>query len=113
MACFASRVWKVWSPVPKISFVSCFFVILSHVIADSLIGSSAVSLFWPFEISWATGHIGWSGVVSSVFLDSWNEADIIMVGGLAAILIRLIKIHPENVRSAQRVLFRLNGNFLK
>jgi hypothetical protein len=113
MACFASRVWKVWSPVPQISFVSCFFVILSHVIADSLIGSSAVSLFWPFEISWATGHIGWGGVVSSVFLDSLNEADIIMVGGLAAILIRLIKIHPENVRSAQRVLSRLNGNFLK
>lgn len=112
-ACLASRAWKTWSHVPKISFVSCFLVIVSHVIADSLIGSSAVSLFWPFEISWATGHIGWGGVVSSVFLDSLNEADIIMVGGLVAVLIRLIKTQPENVRSAQRVLSRLNGNIPK
>jgi membrane-bound metal-dependent hydrolase YbcI (DUF457 family) len=113
MACFASRIWKVWSSVPRISFLSCFFVILSHVILDSLIGSSAVPVFWPFEISWATGHIGWGGVVSSVFLDSFSEADILMVGGLAVILIRLIKIHPENLRSAQRVLSRLNGSFPK
>ena len=111
MACFASRVWKVWSSVPKISFLSCFFVIVSHVIADSLIGSSAVPLFWPFEISWATGHIGWGGVVSSVFLGSFSETDIIMAGGLSAVLIRLIKIHLDNIRSAQRVLSRLNGNF--
>jgi hypothetical protein len=111
MACLASRVWKLWSHAPKISFATCFLVIVSHVIADSLIGSSPVSLFWPFEISWATGHIGWGGVVSSVFLHSMNETDIIMVGGLVAVLIRLVKIHAENFRSAQRFLSRLNGNF--
>jgi hypothetical protein len=113
MACLASRAWKIWSHAPKTSFLSCFLMILSHVIADSWIGNSAVSLFWPFEVSWATGHIGWGGVVSSVFLNSLNEADIIMVGGLGVVLIRLIKIHPTNVRSAQRLLARLNGNFPK
>ena len=75
--------------------------------------SAKCNLFYAPLSNWATGHIGWGGVVGSVFLDSLNEADIIMVGGLAAILIRLIKIHPENVRSTQRVLSRLNGNFLK
>jgi membrane-bound metal-dependent hydrolase YbcI (DUF457 family) len=111
MACLASRVWKLWPQVPKIGFISCFLVIFSHVMADSFLGSSAVSLLWPFEINWSAGHIGWGGVVSSVVLHSLNETDIILASGLVAILIRFLKSRAEHFRSGQRVLSRLNGNF--
>ncbi len=101
----ASIAWRAWSQVPKVSFMSCFLVVQSHVLADLFFGSSRTSLFWPFEVSWAGGYIGWGGVIDSVFLDSFDDAEMIVMGVVLAIAIRFIRRYPENLRSITSTLF--------
>jgi len=78
MGYLASRAWKLWSKIPRISFQTCSFVILSHVVADSIFTSSPVSFFWPFELNWSFGYAGWGDVVSTVFLEAFRDAGIIL-----------------------------------
>ncbi len=106
----ASIAWRASSPIPRVSFRTCFLVILCHVLADSFLGASPVSFFWPFEanpataleVSAAAGHVGWQGVADSVFLEPFEDAGIIAVCALAIILIRLIRRHPRIVRSVTK-----------
>ncbi len=124
MGFLASIAWKLGSQIPKMSFGSCSLLILSHVLADFCLGGSRVSLFWPFEVNWATGFIGWGGVMNpafleafqdtgiigwggvmnSVFLEAFQDTGIIMLCGLVTALARLIRGYPDIVRTVTKAL---------
>ena len=82
----ASRAAAIWDRLPRLGFWICFSLILSHVVADALLSTSAVSFFWPLETNWSTGHSGWRDVISMVLKgdeqDAWialSCAAVIMV----------------------------------
>ena len=97
MGFLASRAWKLSSQIPRITFGVCFFIILSHVLADFFFTSSPVSFFWPIEVSWSSGYSGWGDVLSSVFFKGFQDAGIIIGSAISIILIRLIKGHPQTL----------------
>jgi len=86
----ASNAWKVWRQVPKMNFLACFTIILSHVGADLFLTSSDVSFFWPLEVHWDSGFKGWGDVISLVFLGAFRDAGIIITCGVLMILKRLV-----------------------
>jgi membrane-bound metal-dependent hydrolase YbcI (DUF457 family) len=71
----ASRTATLWDWLPRLGFWTCFSLILSHVSADALLSTSAVSFLWPFETNWSTGHSSWGDVVGMVLgadeKDAW------------------------------------------
>ena len=82
----ASKAAQSWNRLPRLGFWSCFLLILSHVAADALLSTSAVSFFWPLETNWSTGHSGWQDVVGMVLRgddqDAWisiSAAAVIMI----------------------------------
>ena len=40
---------RVWSRIPRITYKTASFLILTHIFADILFTSSPVSFFWPLE----------------------------------------------------------------
>ena len=90
MGFLASNAWRLWKHIPKMSFLTCVMIILSHVAADFFLTSSAVSFFWPLEVHWASGYKGWNDVVSLVFLGSFRDVGIIITCGVIMILKRVV-----------------------
>jgi len=86
MGVLASRASHVWGRLPRLGFWTCFALILSHVAADALLSTSAVSFFWPLETNWSTGHSGWQDVVGMVLKGDVQDAWI-SLGAAAAIII--------------------------
>jgi membrane-bound metal-dependent hydrolase YbcI (DUF457 family) len=80
----ASRAFKSWAWLPRLGFLSCFALILSHVAADALLSASAVSFFWPLEANWSTGHSGWKDVFGMVLKGNAQDAWISL--GAAAVI---------------------------
>jgi len=85
--CIFSRATRVMS-LPNMGFISCFALILSHVVADHFLTNSPVSFFWPFEINFSTGNTDLGQVLHSVLFDSANDAAIVII----CVLILLINI---------------------
>jgi len=81
----ASRAAKSWDWLPRLGFWSCFSLILSHVAADALLSTSAVSFFWPLETNWSTGHSGWKDVFGMVLMGNAQDAWITL-GAVAVIM---------------------------
>ena len=73
-----SRAWKWWSFIPRISFLTGFFLVLSHVLGDLLLTSSSVSLLWPIEVYWSPGHMVWEDVLSSFLNGPFQDIGIIL-----------------------------------
>jgi len=90
-----SVVCKLWSYFPKITFMNCFLIILSHVVADLLFTSSPVSFFWPLEVNWSTGCGSWLDVMNSVFLKPFQNAEIVMGCAVVLILNRLVRTYSN------------------
>ena len=90
MGLLASQAWKLLPQIPKMSFLACFGIILSHVGADFFLTSSPVSFFWPLEVNWSTGYSGWGDVISLVFLGAFRDVGVIIVCGVIMILRRLV-----------------------
>lgn len=86
----ASNAWKLWSQIPKINFLNCFMIILSHVVADFFLTHSSVSFLWPLEVNWAAGHRGWSDVITLVFLGAFRDVGIILICGVIMISNRVV-----------------------
>ncbi|HHP7234248.1 MAG TPA: metal-dependent hydrolase [Desulfobacterales bacterium] len=80
---------KRWKIVPQLSFYTCFFLILSHVVADALLTASPVSFWWPLEIHLSAGHAGWMDVVHTVVFDGYRDAGIVLFCGLILLARRL------------------------
>jgi len=74
-----------WTWHPRLGFWSCFALILSHVAADALLTTSAVSFLWPFETNWSLGHRGWKDVFGMVLQGNAQDA-LIILGSAAAIM---------------------------
>ena len=74
----ASKSSRLWSQIPVINFKICFFLILSHVLADYFLTNSPVSSFWPLEVSWSTGNVGWGQVLHTVFFNAIEDAGILI-----------------------------------
>jgi len=87
----ASIAWRLSSRIPRMKYWACFFIILSHVLADFFFTSSPVSFLWPFEVNWISGYSGWSQVLTSVVFEGFQDARIIIGSAIFIILFRLIK----------------------
>jgi len=70
----ASRACSIRDWLPRLGFWACFSLVLSHVAADALLSTSAVSFFWPLETSWSTGYSGWGDVVGMVLRGDKQDA---------------------------------------
>ena len=86
-----SKAWKWWSFIPRISFLTGFFLVLSHVLGDTLLTTSSVSLLWPIEVYWSSGHTGWKDVVISVLDGPFQDIGIILICTVLILLRRLTK----------------------
>jgi hypothetical protein len=90
----ASKAAQSWEWLPRLGFWSCFPLILSHVAADALFSSSAVSFFWPLETNWSTGHNGWQDVLGMVLRG--DDQDAWMAIGAAAFIMLLRAVRTLN-----------------
>lgn len=90
MGFLASRAWKLFPQIPRMNFLTCFAIILSHVGADFFLTSSPVSFFCPFEVNWAVGYRGWSDVIGLVFLGAFRDVGIIIICGVTVFLKRVV-----------------------
>ncbi len=86
----ASRVWKLWSQLPKFGFKDCFLLISSHVAADFIFTSSPISFFWPITVNWINGYSGLRDVVSLILFGNYQNAHIIIGSALIIILHRTL-----------------------
>jgi membrane-bound metal-dependent hydrolase YbcI (DUF457 family) len=91
MGFLASRAWKFSSQIPRMNFVTCSLIILSHVLGDFFLTNSPISFFWPFKVSWSPGHSSLYDVLNSIFFQGFQNAGIIIGSAISIILIRLIK----------------------
>jgi membrane-bound metal-dependent hydrolase YbcI (DUF457 family) len=87
----AHKFSRLWSQIPLISFKICFFLILSHVVADYFLTNSAVSFFWPFEVSWSTGNFGWGQVLHTVFFNAMEDAGIVIICTIVTLAIMILR----------------------
>jgi hypothetical protein len=78
----ASRCLRLSPWLPRMGFWMCFSLVLSHVAADALLSSSAVSFFWPIEVHYATGHTTWGEVAGMVLKDELEDAWIALAAAL-------------------------------
>ena len=81
----ASRVWDLWSELPRLTFRICFMLILSHILADAVFTTSPVSFFWPVTVNWSGGHSGLTQVVNLVLFG--NHQDVTLIFGCAFVLL--------------------------
>jgi membrane-bound metal-dependent hydrolase YbcI (DUF457 family) len=98
----ASMAWKLSYQIPKVKFGICFYMILSHVLADFFLTSSDVSFFWPFEVHWTPGHSGWGEVLTSVVFNEFQDAKIILVSAGLIILFRMSRGYFYNIGFRRR-----------
>jgi len=74
----ASRVWKLWSQLPRFSFRICFLLILSHIVADFVFTNSPISFCWPIAVNWIDGYSGLRDVANLVLFGNYQDAKIII-----------------------------------
>ena len=96
----ATRVLRLWSPLPRFSFRICFLFILSHVVADFVFTSSPVSFFWPITVNWSDGYIELRHVVNLVLFGNYRDAEII-IGCLFLILLHRTLLGVGTIGYAQ------------
>jgi membrane-bound metal-dependent hydrolase YbcI (DUF457 family) len=91
MAFLISNSWRCWSRIPKVNFLFCFLLILSHVVADAVLTAAPVSFWWPLELNLSTGYSGWREVIQSVLFGAFRDLGIIVVSGMIILLNRLVR----------------------
>ena len=108
MGWLVCRVWPWWSRTASVSFVWCASIILSHILADALLTSAPVSLFWPLEVHWSKEHCGWLDVIDSVLFGSWSDMGLLFGAGLVILFSRVLRVKvlpyllPRPVRVTSR-----------
>ena len=91
MAFLVSNSWRCWSRIPKVNFLFCFLLILSHVVADAVLTAAPVSFWWPLELNLSTGYSGWREVIQSVLFGAFRDLGIIVVSGMIILINRLVR----------------------
>lgn len=87
----ASHLWRLGEQIPRLGFALCFSLVFSHVLADMMLTSAPVSLFWPFQVYWSTGFSDWGTVTYEVLFQSIRDAAIIVVCALYVLMLRLMR----------------------
>lgn len=77
--------------MPKMSAGACTGVVLSHLLADRFLSGGPMSLLWPLEVGYATGHSGWGEVVRTVAFDGWQDNGIILAAVVFIVAVRFAK----------------------
>jgi membrane-bound metal-dependent hydrolase YbcI (DUF457 family) len=90
MGFLACNAWRLSSLIPRVNFLNCFLIILSHVAADFFFTRSPVSMLWPLEVNWIAGYMGWKDIIIPVFLKAYQDTGIVLVCGVVILLNRLI-----------------------
>jgi membrane-bound metal-dependent hydrolase YbcI (DUF457 family) len=94
MALIASRIGNWWSKIPKVSFLWCFLVIFSHVLADAVLTTVPVSLWWPLELHFSVGYSGWVDVINFIIFGAFRDVGIIVTVATVIVLNRIIRHKP-------------------
>ena len=89
---------RLWHSLPSIGFWQGFAITFSHVAADILRTDTAVSLFWPFQKAYVSGHIGWSETLGSILFDMHQDADLIVCSLVFVVGVRWAR---QRVRSTK------------
>jgi hypothetical protein len=87
----ASNAWRLGRFFPRVDFVICHLLILSHILADFFLTSAPISFCWPLEVNWSVGHTGWADIFNSVLFESFQDVGIIIGCGALLILGNLMK----------------------
>jgi hypothetical protein len=66
--------------------MTCFLLVLSHLLADAFLTNSPISFFWPFTVYWSKGYMGWNEVFGSVVFENFQDVGIIIGCGLIPML---------------------------
>ncbi len=103
MGIVAARLLRYIPGAPKLSSLTAFLVILSHLFADILFTASPVSFFWPFEVNLSVGFSSTYDIVNSVIFQAYQDVGVILV------CIGLIYLN----RLAKRSAFSFNKVFAK
>jgi membrane-bound metal-dependent hydrolase YbcI (DUF457 family) len=88
----ASNGWRIWSRLPKFSFLDCFLLILSHVLADALFTGSNISFLWPFTVNWSEEYMGWGDVIDAILCGNHLNFEIIVACGLFTYMCRKARV---------------------
>jgi hypothetical protein len=95
-ACFSGMLYATcarrWETLPPVNFFHSFLLICTHLFADAVLTDAPISLFWPFELSLATGFQGWTDVVHSIIFKATNDITIIMLCAAVVILKRVFRL---------------------
>ncbi len=101
MGFLASNAWRSWSLIPKVRFISCFLLVISHVLADAFLSIAPVSFFWPFEVHWSFGYSELNEVLNLIFLQPYRDMGIVILCGGVILINRLRRDY--HVYSRRRV----------
>ncbi len=93
--------WRCWSRIPKITYLLCFSLIFSHILADALLTATPVSFWYPFELNSSLGHSGWREVIESVLFGAFRDLGIIVVSAVVLLLNRIIRHKPMPITSSR------------
>jgi hypothetical protein len=98
----ASHAWRLSSAIPRVDFITCGLLVLSHVIADAF--TSPISFFWPFEMIWSSGHSGWLETARRTFLFSFNEYGIIVACLVLLVLLEMLRRYAPSIQELPKLL---------
>ena len=101
MAFFVSNLWRFWSRIPRVSYLLCFSLILSHILADALLSAAPVSFWYTLELNSSVGHSGWWEVIESVLFGAFRDLGIIVVSAVVLLLNRIIRHKPMPITSSR------------
>ena len=94
MPILASNAWRCWSRIPKLSYLWCFLLITSHLLADKIFTDTPVPFFWPFGVDRISWNCGWRTLIETVLLADLQHVVIIIGCTLMILFIRLMKHKP-------------------
>lgn len=78
MGYLASALAKRVAAVPPLGFGVCASLIFSHVLADAVFTDAPVSIFWPFEVHFASGNSSFGDIFHSIIFKSLGDAGIVL-----------------------------------
>jgi membrane-bound metal-dependent hydrolase YbcI (DUF457 family) len=101
MAFLVSNSWRCWSKIPRVSYLLCFSLILSHILADALLTAAPVSFWYPLELNSSVGHSGWREIIESVLFGAFRDLGIMVVSAVVLLLNRIIRHKPMPITSSR------------
>ena len=113
MGLVACSAWRWWSAIPRVDFLWCFLIILSHVLADATFTITPVSLWWPLEVNWIAGYCGLNDVFDSLVRGVYLDVAVTFGSGTILLINRLFRYRVLLFRRPVRVTASSATNLLE